>query len=41
MGIDPGTKITGYGVIEVQGSTYRTLDYGCVRPPIGLKLSDR
>lgn len=41
IGIDPGTRITGYGVIEVQGTTYRTIDYGCIRPPPTLKLSDR
>lgn len=41
IGIDPGTRITGYGVIEVQGASYRTLDYGCIRPPPDLKLSDR
>lgn len=41
IGIDPGTKITGYGVIEVQGAVFNTLDYGCVRPPPKLKLSDR
>lgn len=41
IGIDPGTKITGYGVIEVQGAVFTPLDYGCVRPPATLKLSDR
>lgn len=41
IGIDPGTRITGYGVIEVKGTVYRTIDYGCIRPPATLKLSDR
>lgn len=41
MGIDPGTLVTGYGVIVVNGSTYRAIDYGCIRPPHGLKISDR
>lgn len=41
IGIDPGTRTTGYGVIEVQGTAYSTLDYGCIRPPPKLKLSDR
>ena len=42
IGIDPGTVTTGYGVIEVDvaGGT-RVLDYGCVRPPARLTLSDR
>lgn len=41
IGIDPGTRITGYGIIEVTGTAYRPLDYGCIRPPPKLKLSDR
>lgn len=41
LGIDPGTRIMGYGLIEVKGQIYRALDYGCVRPPPDLKLSDR
>lgn len=41
IGIDPGTQITGYGVIRSTGNSYSTLDYGCVRPPARLKLSDR
>lgn len=41
IGIDPGTRVTGYGVIEVLGSHFRPIDFGCVRPPPKLKLSDR
>lgn len=41
LGIDPGTLITGYGVIELQDRGYEALDYGCIRPPANLKLSDR
>lgn len=41
IGIDPGTRLTGYGIIEVVGSEYRILDYGCISPPPKLKLSDR
>ena len=41
IGIDPGTRITGYGIIEVIGTVYRPIDYGCIRPPANLKLSDR
>lgn len=41
IGIDPGTRITGYGIIIVQGSSYQALDYGCIRPPADAKLSDR
>lgn len=41
IGIDPGTRVTGYGVIEMQAAHYRPIDYGCVRPPTNAKLSDR
>lgn len=41
FGIDPGTKVTGYGIIEVEGSSYRAIDYGCIKPPPNLKLSER
>lgn len=32
LGIDPGSRITGYGVIEVTSGSQRVLDYGVVRP---------
>jgi crossover junction endodeoxyribonuclease RuvC len=38
LGIDPGTRITGYGVIDADS---RPLDYGCIRPPAKLLLADR
>lgn len=41
IGIDPGTTVTGYGIIIVDNSSYKALDYGCIRPPANLKLSDR
>ena len=41
LGIDPGTSITGYGVIETTGSTHRVIDYGCVRPPAKLAPPQR
>lgn len=31
MGIDPGTRICGYGVIETDGGDARVLDYGTIR----------
>ena len=41
IGIDPGTVITGYGIIKIMGSKYQVLDFGCIRPPAKLKLSNR
>ena len=31
LGIDPGTAIVGYGVIEKKGKKWVSLDYGCIR----------
>ena len=30
LGIDPGTALTGYGIIERTGGELRALDYGCL-----------
>lgn len=41
IGIDPGTRITGYGVIKVEGSRYQAIDFGTIRPPANLDLADK
>jgi crossover junction endodeoxyribonuclease RuvC len=41
LGVDPGTTVTGYGIIQVNGSSYQAKDYGCIRPPASNKLSSR
>ena len=41
IGIDPGTAVTGYGLIVLEGSSFKPIDYGCIRPPKDWKLSDR
>ena len=41
LGIDPGTRITGYGIIKVNGPQLSPLDYGCIRPPPDLALPQR
>ena len=30
LGIDPGTALTGYGIVEREGSQLRAVDYGCL-----------
>src|SRR4029079_14668786 len=40
-GIDPGTTVTGFGIIKIIDSGYKTVDFGCIKPPPHLKLSDR
>lgn len=41
LGIDPGTRITGYGVVELLSSSYKVLDYGTIKPPPKDDLSKR
>jgi crossover junction endodeoxyribonuclease RuvC len=41
LGIDPGTAITGYGLIEATGNHCRLLDYGCVRTAPSLPPPER
>jgi crossover junction endodeoxyribonuclease RuvC len=42
LGIDPGTCVTGYGVVTISADgSLVALDYGCIRPPEKLKLSER
>jgi len=42
LGIDPGTRVAGYGIINKQSHNLFTLiDYGCIRPPTKMKLTDR
>ena len=33
LGIDPGTRITGFGIIKLCGRKHIALDYGGIRPP--------
>lgn len=41
LGIDPGTRISGFGIIDVEDRNYTPIDYGCIRPPVNYILSDR
>lgn len=33
IGVDPGSKITGYGLIKASSVHLEIIDYGCIRPP--------
>lgn len=33
LGVDPGTRITGYGVLVVEAGAVSVLDFGCIKPP--------
>ena len=41
LGIDPGSRVTGYGVVEQQGNTLRALDHGVVAPGGDIALEQR
>ena len=40
LGLDPGLRVTGYGVIEKVGSTLTYITCGCIKSPDG-ELPDR
>ena len=41
MGIDPGTRCVGYGVIDKDGPDLRTVDFGTIRTKPKVSLPDR
>ncbi len=41
IGVDPGTRATGFGVIEVQGSSIACREYGVINAKAKLPLADR
>lgn len=41
IGVDPGTRVTGFGIVEINGNQILPLDFGCIRPPANYLLSDR
>ncbi|HXH28571.1 MAG TPA: crossover junction endodeoxyribonuclease RuvC [Candidatus Polarisedimenticolia bacterium] len=41
LGIDPGSKASGYGLIEDVGGRLRAVDHGVIAPPRGLPFLER
>lgn len=41
LGLDPGTKITGYGIIQRETSSLTLLDYGAIIIPSTLSVADK
>ena len=41
LGLDPGSRRTGYGVVEAQGNLYRCLEHGPIVPGARLGLPQR
>lgn len=41
IGIDPGFAILGYGIIEINGSKFKTIEYGAITTPSDMPMPDR
>ena len=41
IGIDPGTAIMGWGIVEEMGGTLRSVDYGALTTPAGSEPAQR
>lgn len=41
IGIDPGTAIVGYGILDIIGSSIEVIDYGCITTDKNLQMEDR
>lgn len=41
LGIDPGTAITGFGVIDYEGGTFKFVDAGVIRTPKEQPMNER
>lgn len=41
LGVDCGSRVTGYGLIDSIGREARAVDYGTIRVPAGLDLAER
>jgi crossover junction endodeoxyribonuclease RuvC len=41
FGVDPGTLITGYGIIQKTKNKLKAIDFGCIRPPPKKELQNR
>ncbi len=41
LGLDPGSRRTGFGVVERSGNRLRCVEHGCVTPPATAPLAQR
>ena len=41
LGIDPGLAIVGWGVLECNGGRFKTLGYGSIQTPAGMRTEER
>lgn len=41
LGVDPGSVITGYGVVESDGKRHRLIEFAAIRPPSNAGFAER
>ena len=41
LGIDPGYALMGWGVVEVEGSRMKLINYGCIETKAGTPMQNR
>ncbi len=41
LGLDPGSRFTGFGLVECQGRRLRLIAHGCIKLPPDLELASR
>ena len=41
LGIDPGSEVTGWGVLDGDGRRYQLLEYGCIRTTNGCRFPQK
>lgn len=41
IGIDPGTAIVGYAIVDLELGKYKLIDYGCIYTDKNLEMEDR
>lgn len=41
VGVDPGTAITGYGIVDYRGNKFQPVRYDCIKTSSKLPLSER
>jgi len=41
LGIDPGTSLIGYGIIDFDGKNYKAVDFGHLKTGVNIRNADR
>jgi len=41
LGIDPGTSLIGYGIIDVNGKDYKAVDFGDLKTGVNIRNAER